>query len=165
MQLSAEGLDLIKRFEGFRNQQYTDVAGFPTIGYGHRIVPPEAFPNGMSEPQAANLLAGDVSAAERAIGRLVTAALTQGQFDALVDFTFNLGAGRLASSTLLRCLNAGRYDAAAEQLLLWDLAAGEVNLGLKARREAELRLWKSAPQLCPVSSSQPPQIGVVSSHS
>jgi len=63
MQLSAEGLDLIKRFEGFRNQQYTDVAGFPTIGYGHRIVPPEAFPNGMSEPQAANLLAGDVSAA------------------------------------------------------------------------------------------------------
>ena len=146
MQLSAEGLELIKRFEGFRGHQYTDVAGFPTIGYGHRVVPPESFPGGVSEPQAATLLAGDVSAAERAIGRLVKVALTQGQFDALVDFCFNLGAGRLASSTLLRALNAGRYDAAAEQLLLWDLAGGEVNLGLKARREAELRLWKSAAQ-------------------
>jgi lysozyme len=155
MQLSAEGLDLIKRFEGFRGQQYTDVAGFPTIGYGHRVVPPESFPRGVSQLQAASLLAADVSAAERA----------QGQFDALVDFCFNLGAGRLAKSTLLHCLNGGRCDAAAEQLLLWDLAGGEANLGLKARREAELRLWKSAPQLCPVSSSQPPQIGVASSHS
>jgi len=144
MQLSAEGLELIKRFEGFRGQQYTDVAGFPTIGYGHRVVPPEVFPRGVSESEAAAILAGDVSAAELAIGRLVKVALTQGQFDALVDFCFNLGAGRLASSTLLRCLNAGCYDAAAEQLLLWDLAGGEVNLGLKARREAELRLWKSA---------------------
>ncbi len=163
MQLSAEGLELIKRFEGFRSRQYTDVAGFPTIGYGHRVVEPEAFPSGVSEPQAANLLAADVSAAERAVGGLVKVALTQGQFDALVDFCFNLGAGRLAKSTLLRCLNSGRYDAAAEQLLLWDLARGEVNLGLKARREAELRLWKSAPQLCPVSSSQPSKVGVAPS--
>ena len=164
MQLSAEGLELIKRFEGFRSRQYTDVAGFPTIGYGHRIVPPESFPGGLSEPQAANLLARDVSAAELAVGHLVKVALTQGQFDALVDFCFNLGAGRLASSTLLRCLNDGRYDAAAEQLLLWDLAGGEVNLGLKARREAELRLWKSAAHSCQVDpSSQPPQIGVAPS--
>jgi lysozyme len=146
MELSAEGLEMIKRFEGFRTQQYTDVAGFLTIGYGHRIVPPESFPSGVSEPQAAAILAGDVSQAEQAVCRLVKVALTQGQFDALVDFCFNLGAGRLAKSTLLRVLNAGSYDAAAEQLLLWDLAGGEVNLGLKARREAELRLWKSAAQ-------------------
>lgn len=145
-QLSAEGLELIKRFEGFRGRQYTDVAGFPTIGYGHRVVPPESFPGGVGEPQAANLLAADVSAAERAVGSLVKVALTQGQFDALVDFCFNLGAGRLESSTLLRCLNAGRYDAAGEQLLLWDLAGAEVNLGLKARREAELRLWNAPAQ-------------------
>jgi lysozyme len=144
MQLSAEGLELIKRFEGFRGRLYIDVAGFPTIGYGHRVVPPESFPGGLSEPQAANLLASDVSASEHAVSSLVKVALSQGQYDALVDFCFNLGAGRLANSTLLRCLNAGRYDAAAEQLLLWDLAAGEVNLGLKARREAELRLWKLA---------------------
>jgi len=146
LKLSDGGLELIKRFEGFRSQQYTDVAGFLTIGYGHRVLPPESFPAGISEPQAATILDADVSQAERAVCRLVKVALTQGQFDALVDFTFNLGAGRLASSTLLRALNAGRYDAAAEQLLLWDLAGGKVNLGLKARREAELRLWKSAAQ-------------------
>src|SRR5208282_6014042 len=107
MQLSAEGLEVLKRFEGFRGQLYIDVAGFPTIGYGHRIVPPESFPGGVSQPQAANLLAADVSAAELAVGRLVKVALTQGGFDALVDFCFNLGAGRLQSSTLLRCLNGG----------------------------------------------------------
>lgn len=163
MQLSAEGLELMKRFEGFRNHQYTDVAGFATIGYGHRIVPPEAFPGGVSEPQATALLAGDVSAAERAVSRMVKVALTQGQFDALVDFCFNLGAGRLQSSTLLRCLNAGRYDAAAEQLLLWDLVGGEQNLGLKARRHAEFRLWKSAAPLCPASLTQPPQNGLAPS--
>ncbi len=142
MRLSAEGLDLIKRFEGFRGHAYNDVAGFSTIGYGHRIVPPESFPNGITEPQAAAILAKDVAEAERTVTRLVKVALTQGQFDALVDFCFNLGSGRLVKSTLLRALNAGRYDAAAEQLLLWDLAGGEVNLGLKVRREVELRLWK-----------------------
>ncbi|MGB0063019.1 MAG: lysozyme [Terracidiphilus sp.] len=133
---------MIKRFEGFRGHAYNDVAGFSTIGYGHRIVPPESFPNGIIEPQAAAILAKDVAEAERTVTRLVKVALTQGQFDALVDFCFNLGSGRLVKSTLLRALNAGRYDAAAEQLLLWDLAGGEVNLGLKARREVELRLWK-----------------------
>ena len=162
-QLSAEGLELIKRFEGFRGQLYIDVAGFPTIGYGHRVVPPEAFPGGVSEAQAATVLARDVSAAERAIDSLVKVALTQGQFDALVDFCFNLGAGRLQSSTLLQCLNAGRYEAAAEQLLLWDLAGGEVNPGLKARREAELCLWTAAPQTCPTTASQPPETGVAPS--
>jgi lysozyme len=76
---------------------------------------------------------------------MVKAPLTQGQFDALVDFTFNLGAGRLASSTLLKSLNAGRYDDAAEQLLRWDHAGGQENAALKARREAEAELWRNAP--------------------
>ena len=146
MQLSAEGLDLIKRFEGFRSRPYTDITGLTTIGYGHRIIPPESFPNGVNESRANAILAQDVSVAEQAVSRLVKVPLTQGQFDALVDFCFNLGAGRLADSTLLCCLNAGRYDAAAEQILLWDLAGGEVNLGLKARREADLCLWRSKTQ-------------------
>ncbi|MGA2167249.1 MAG: lysozyme [Terracidiphilus sp.] len=144
MQLSAAGLELIKRSEGFRNRTYLDVAGLPTIGYGHLLLPHESFPNGIEEPQAALLLAGDVRAAEQSVQRLVKVALTQGQFDALVDFCFNLGAGRLASSTLLKVLNGGRYEAAAEQLLRWDLAGGEVNAGLKARREAEFQLWTGA---------------------
>lgn len=141
MELSAVGLELIKRSEGFRAHQYTDLAGFPTIGYGHRVTPPESFPGGIGEAQAAAMLANDVLEAEQAVGRLVRVALTQGQFDALVDFCFNLGAGRLAASSLLRELNAGRYAAAGEQLLSWDHAGGEVNAGLKARREAEFQLW------------------------
>jgi lysozyme len=142
MQLSAEGLELIKKSEGFRGQVYRDVVGFPTIGYGHLIKPGETFPNGITEPQAAAILACDVQQAEQVVARLVKVALTQGQFDALVDFCFNLGAGRLAGSTLLRDLNAGNPDAAAAQLLLWDHAGGAVVAGLKARREAELKLWK-----------------------
>lgn len=141
MQVSNNGLELIKRSEGFRGQVYLDVAGFPTIGYGHLLKPGESFSNGITEQQVAAILASDVQEAEQAVGRLVKVALTQGQFDALVDFCFNLGAGRLAGSTLLRELNAGNHDAAAQQLLAWDHAAGVVNAGLKARREAELQLW------------------------
>jgi lysozyme len=141
MELSAQGLDLIKRSEGFRGQVYGDVAGFPTIGYGHRIKPGESFPNGIDEAQATAILCDDVSDAEQAVARLVRVSLTQGQFDALVDFTFNLGGVRLAQSTLLSELNKGMYDSAAQQLLLWDHAAGAVNTGLQARRQAEFNLW------------------------
>lgn len=141
MQLSAAGLELIKRSEGFRGQTYLDVAGFSSIGYGHRLLAHESFSAGISEAQAAEILAQDVRQAEQAVERLVKVLLTQGQFDALTDFCFNLGAGWLASSTLLKALNGGRYVAAQEQLLLWDLAAGEVNAGLKTRREAEFQLW------------------------
>ena len=141
MELSAEGLELIKRSEGFRGRTYMDVEGYPTIGYGHRLVHPETFPNGIAEEQEAAILASDVREAERAVERLVKVALTQGQFDVLVDFCFNLGQGRLAESTLLKDLNAGRYEAAAGQLLRWDHAGAQENAGLKARREAEFRLW------------------------
>jgi lysozyme len=141
MQLSAAGLELIKRSEGFRGRVYMDVAGLPTIGYGHRVTPQESFAGGIDEAQASAMLAKDVSRAEQAVARLVRVLLTQGQFDALVDFCFNLGAGRLAASSLLNELNAGRHDTAGEQLLSWDHAGGAVNAGLKARREADFQLW------------------------
>jgi lysozyme len=143
--MSAAGLDLLKRAEGFRSHVYLDVAGIPTIGYGHRLVHPECFPNGISQGQAENILAADLRDAEQAVCRVVTSALTQGQFDALVDFCFNLGAGRLAGSTLLRDLNAGYYDSAREQLLRWDHTGLKENAGLKARREAEFQLWGHSP--------------------
>jgi lysozyme len=108
MKLSAAGLDLLKKSEGFRSQTYMDVNGFPTIGYGHRLLHPESFPGKISEAQAAEMLISDVRDAEQAVKRLVKVQLTQGQFDALVDFCFNLGAGRLASSTLLKILNTSR---------------------------------------------------------
>ncbi|HEY1802877.1 MAG TPA: lysozyme [Terracidiphilus sp.] len=151
MHLSGEGLELIKRSEGFRAQVYRDVAGFPTVGYGHLIQHTESFPVAITEPQAAALLAKDVLAAELSVARLVKVEITQGQFDALVDFCFNLGAARLAGSTLLRDLNAGRHDAAAQQLLSWDHAGGVVVAGLKTRREAELRIWKGAPTAEPAA--------------
>jgi lysozyme len=144
MQLSTAGLELLKRSEGFRNRTYLDVAGIPSIGYGHRILATESFPGGIEEPQAAALLALDVRKAEQAVQRLVRVALAQSQFDALVDFCFNLGQGRLAASTLLQDLNIGRYDAAAEQLLRWDHTGAQEIAGLKARREAEFHLWHSA---------------------
>jgi lysozyme len=141
MQLSTTGLDLLKRSEGFSNHTYNDVNGFPTIGYGHRLQKGESFPDGIDEQKATSMLIADVRAAEQAVARLVKVPLSQGQFDALVDFCFNLGAGRLSSSTLLKVLNSGRYEDAAEQLLRWDVAGGQENAGLKARRSAELALW------------------------
>jgi lysozyme len=143
MQISPVGLDLLKRSEGFRSHVYLDVAGIPTIGYGHQLVHPECFPNGIQEAQGAEILVCDVRDAEQAVHCMVKVALTQGQFDALVDFCFNIGSGKLAASTLLKDLNAGQYAAAAEQLLRWDHSGSQEIAGLKARREAEFQLWGS----------------------
>jgi lysozyme len=141
MQLSAQGLELIKHSEGFRAAQYLDIAGHNTIGYGHRIVPPESLPGEITEAQATELLKRDVYLAEQAVLRLVHVPLTQGQFDALVDFCFNVGAGNLASSTLLKELNEGEYAVAGLELLRWDHTGSAISDGLKARRTAELELW------------------------
>jgi lysozyme len=156
---------MIKQFEGFRTQIYQDAAGLPTIGYGHRLLNPGSFPNGVTEDAAASILRADLCAAITVVELLVKVPLTQGQFDALVDFVFNLGQERFARSTLPRALNGGRYQAAGEQLLRWDLINGEENQGLRQRRLAELTLWNaSTPQpmaqpkaaLCkPVSSVRP----------
>jgi len=141
MNLSAQGLELLKKSEGFRARVYRDVAGFITIGYGHRVLPGEAFPDGVTIEGAEKILAIDIAIAQVSVERLVRVPLTQGQFDALVDFVFNLGASRLAGSTLLRYLNAGKYDEAALQLLKWDHAGSVELAGLKIRREAEYQLW------------------------
>lgn len=146
MKTSEQGFDLIKRSEGLVLHVYTDAVGFPTIGYGHKVRRWENFPGSITEEGAEALLAADVAVAEVMVNRNVTVPLTQGQFDALVDFVFNLGGGAFFNSTLLRELNAGQYDSAGQQLLLWD--HGKVNgqeevlAGLKARREAEFNLWR-----------------------
>jgi lysozyme len=141
MKLSAAGLALLKRSEGFKSHTYIDAAGFPSIGYGHRLDPREHYPNGISETEAEVILLWDVHEAEQAVERLVKVSLTQGQFDALVDFTFNLGSARLSGSTLLRELNQGRYDLAANELLRWDHCGADELASLKARRQAERSLW------------------------
>ena len=141
MQLSAKGLDLIKRSEGFRAHVYQDVVGIPTIGYGHRLLPHEIFAQGITDAVATSLLLHDIQEAEKAVTSLVKVPLTQGQFDALVDFVFNLGSGRLEHATLLHLLNENHYDEASQQLLSWDHAGNKELPALKARREAEYNLW------------------------
>jgi len=141
MRLSTAGLQLIKRSEGYRRHEYRDCVGLRTIGYGHRLLSAESFPSGLDEAHAEAILATDIDRAEQAVLRLVAVELSQGQFDALVDFVFNLGVGRLSTSTLLRDLNAGRLDEAAEQLLLWDHCGAKENAALRNRRAAEFQLW------------------------
>ena len=153
MEISQAGLDLIKRSEGFRAETYLDVAGYPTIGYGHKLKAGEQYDHGITEATATAMLEQDIQGAEAAVGRLVYVAMTQGQFDALVDFVFNLGQGALASSTLLRDLNASEYALAGLQLLLWDHAvvAGREQevFALKERRQAELNLWLGRTPVAP----------------
>jgi lysozyme len=146
MALSPRGLDFIKAREGFNATVYEDMAGHPTIGYGHRLRAGEAFPTGIDEAGAALLLAQDVAVAVAAVNRLVAVDLTQAQFDALVSFTYNVGAGNLQGSTLLRLLNERDAAGAAAQFALWDhdrVNGGQlaVNQGLLARRLAEWRLF------------------------
>lgn len=163
MELSGAGLALLKQSEGFRGKVYLDVNGLPTIGYGHRLLHPESFPNGITEQQATEILASDVRESELAVHRLVRVPLAQGQFDALVDFCFNLGSSRLAASTLLADLNTGRYSAAAEQLLLWDHAGDRECAALRARREAEFHLWHQNPAKYPPAEHPKPLKSAVAS--
>lgn len=141
MTISDAGLNLIKQFEGLRLHTYKDVAGRPTIGIGHLLRPGESYPDGIPEAKAMSLLREDLADAERAVAHLVKVALSQGQYDALVSFVFNLGAGALERSTLLRVLNQGRYDYAADQFLAWDHAGGAEVPGLLRRREAERTMF------------------------
>ena len=143
MRISVNGIELIKHFEGFVGHPYRDAVGKWTIGYGHLIQPDEKF-TVIGETEALALLIKDVAKAENAVNRMVTAPLNQNQFDALCSFVYNLGAGRLQQSTLLRRLNARNYEAAAKEFLRWIYADGVMLNGLKARREAESELFMRA---------------------
>ncbi len=142
MQLSREGTALICQFEGFSPVVYRCPAGLATIGYGHVLTPGEQLEQPMTEAKAHQLLRQDVSIAEHAVIRLISVPLTQGQFDALVSFTFNLGAGALQRSTLRRVINRGDHAAVPTQLMRWVYAAGRILPGLIARRQAESRLYQ-----------------------
>lgn len=140
MVLGSAGVALIKHFEGCRLTAYQDSVGIWTIGYGH--TGPEVV-EGLTctQLQADTWLLNDTHAASNAVMRDVDVALTQNQFDALVSFTFNLGAAALAGSSLLRYLNGGSPSAAANEFLKWDHAGGVVIPGLTLRREAERALF------------------------
>lgn len=144
MCVSEQGLALIRQFEGFSTIPYICPAGKETIGFGHVIKAEEWFAaEGISQEQANILLKQDVSVAERAIRRFVTTAVTQGQFDALASFIYNIGSKAFEKSTLLRYLNTGKPDAAASEFGRWVYAGGRKIPGLIRRRAAESLLFSS----------------------
>ena len=143
--ISKQGIDLICRFEGFSPIIYMCPAGYPTIGYGHLITEAnkEQFLDGVDEDEALDLLRQDVAVAERAVLRLITVPLTQGQFDALVSFTFNLGAGALQRSTLRRKVNCEEHADVPAELGKWVWAGGRKLKGLVKRRNSEALTYKA----------------------
>lgn len=143
--ITRHGLDLICRYEGFSPVIYLCPAGYPTIGYGHLITEAnkEQFLDGINEDEALELLRQDVGVAERAVLRLINVPLTDGQYDALVSFTFNLGSGALQRSTLRRKVNRQEYEDAALEFGKWVWAGGRRMKGLINRRKAEAELFLS----------------------
>jgi lysozyme len=139
MKTSQRGIDLIKSFEGCELRAYRDAVGVLTIGYGHTVGVKEG--DVITQAQADNMLADDLVIYEQGVHSLVRRTLTQGQFDALVSFAFNVGIGALGKSTLLRMLNSGDYASAAQQFARWNKAGGRELRGLTRRREAERRLF------------------------
>lgn len=143
MKTSQNGIAVLKYFENCQLTAYPDPAtgGAPwTIGWGHtgpEVVSGLVWTQGNADTQ----LVTDLASRERSVSSAVTAQLTQGQFDALVDFVYNLGAGNFQSSTLLRLVNAGDMDGAVAQFSRWNKAAGVPMRGLARRRAAEAALF------------------------
>jgi lysozyme len=140
---SDEGYALTKGFEGLRLKAYQDVGGVWTIGYGH-TGPDLLAGMEISQEDADAMLQADVSVAVACVNRVVKAEIAQPQFDALVDFCFNVGRGNFLQSTLLRKLNLGDFEGAAAQFLLWVNAGGKRVEGLARRRQAERAMFMGA---------------------
>ena len=141
MNISDAGLELIREHEGCRLEAYQDSVGVWTIGYGHTSGVKQG--DTCTAEEAEGWLSHDVGTAEYCIKQNVAVELTQGEYDALCSFTFNLGCSALRNSTLLRKLNAGDYDGAAAEFHKWNHAGGKVLAGLTARRQAEAEMFEA----------------------
>ena len=138
----AKGLALTEEFEGCRLTAYQDQVGVWTIGYGH--TGPDVEPGlTISLDQAQALLAEDVRSAVECVNNSVTVNLIQEEFDALVDFAYNVGNGAFKGSRMLHILNSGDYAGAAAQFQRWDHVGDTVSPGLLRRRQAEAALFNS----------------------
>jgi lysozyme len=137
-QASDELIGYVKTTESLSLVPYVDIAGFTTWGYGHKARPGEYVPPAITQDMADDLLAADLNIAGAAVRGAVTVEMTQSQFDGLTDFTFNLGAGALRSSTMLSLFNLGNVEGAAQECKRWDHAHVGGHLvelaGLTARR-------------------------------
>ena len=147
LQISAEGIKLIKKFEGCKLEPYRCSANVLTQGYGHTKTVVEG--QSWSQEHAEHMLELDLQEFEQAVRELITVDLNEDQFSALVAFTFNVGRNNLATSTLRKVLLAKEYDEAPDQIRRWNKATvnGEkvVLDGLVRRRNAEALLFQSKP--------------------
>lgn len=153
MRLSRKGLDLIENHETIQFKVYDDGLGILTGGIGHKILPLDKNPQGVrwkegdrvSSEQVQKWLSEDVSEAEEAVNKLVVTQLSQKGFDALVSFAFNIGVSAFKNSTLLRLLNLGQIEDAAEQFQRWKFGTRNgkkvVLAGLIKRRQEEKELF------------------------
>jgi lysozyme len=142
VKISKKGLDLIKVSEGLSLSAYKCPAGVLTIGYGHTG---NDVRSGMliTAVEASTLLTEDVSRFEVGVCEVINKPMTQGQFDALVDFAFNLGLGALRGSTLAAKFKAGDLSGASRELSKWVWGGGKMLSGLVKRREAARALFDS----------------------
>ena len=148
MNVSEKCLALIREFEGFRSKPYLCPAGVPTIGYGstrYEDGTPVTLKDEPIDQARANAIMRTTLAREYepAVQRYVKVPLTQGQYDALVDFAYNAGAKNLLQSTLLKKLNSKNYAGASKEFEKWVYGGGKVLPGLVRRRKAEQALFLS----------------------
>lgn len=142
--VSQQGIDLIKRWEGYVPIMYRDAAGYWTIGTGHLMTKEEIRRwrgKALTASQGDSLLRSDLHREEGYVQRFVHVELWPWQYDALVSWTFNLGGGNLRRSTLLRRVNARQHDLVPHELKRWNRAGGRVLRGLVRRRAAEARMY------------------------
>lgn len=151
MKLSANGIAVIKNFEGLRLNAYRDIAGVWTIGYGStRYVDGKTIKPGdklANEAQADVLFKKTLERYVEAVNNAVKVPLTQNQFDALVSLTYNIGTGGFAMSSALKLINQQNYLGGANAMLAWnkitdpETKAKKVSKTLAARRAQERGLF------------------------
>lgn len=157
MKMSAAGLDTVKEFEGLRLKAYKCPANVWTIGYGHTSSAGSPIVTSdleITREAAEEILKKDMGQYEDGVSKYVKVGLTQGQFDALVDFAYNAGVGALAKSTLLKKVNAGKFDEVPAEFMKWTKGGGKELPGLVRRRRAEVKLWRGLEEDIPVSKTQ-----------
>ena len=158
MNVSPKAVAMIKHHEGVRFTPYRCPAKLWTVGVGHVMYPeqaklpidqrdafnikPEHFRK-FSPEEVDGILRADLDRFERGVERYITVPLTQGMFDALVSFSFNVGLGTLQRSTLRQKLNRGDKEGAADELLKYCMAGGKILKGLQNRRIDERALFLS----------------------
>jgi lysozyme len=145
MQISVNGIEMLKELEGFRDKAYKDTGGVWTIGYGTTKVNGKPVQEGMTTTQkeAEVWLTADLAEAQTAVNKLVRVPLTQNMFDALVSFVYNVGSAAFDRSTMLAKLNQREYVPAAYQFNRWVYDNGRQIPGLVARRKVERSLFES----------------------